>query len=96
MTLASYVLVVSDDRDGENARAGLLYMVMAHGGTALLLVAFLTLTERSGAFDFAALRVAARELDPTTRTTLFFLAFGSPSTFGFLVRTLRPRATSRR
>ena len=44
MTLASYVLVVSDDRDGENARAGLLYMVMAHGGTALLLVAFLALT----------------------------------------------------
>jgi len=30
MTLASYVLVVSDDQDGENARAGLLYMVMAH------------------------------------------------------------------
>ncbi|MGZ8880406.1 MAG: proton-conducting transporter transmembrane domain-containing protein, partial [Halobacteriota archaeon] len=55
MTLASYVLVVSDDRDGENAGAGLLYMVMAHGGTALLLVAFLTLTERAGAFDFAAL-----------------------------------------
>src|ERR1035437_3690464 len=63
MTLASYVLVVSDDRDGENARAGLLYMVMAHGGTALLLVAFLALTERAGAFDFAALR-----------TTLFFLS----------------------
>ncbi len=76
MTLASYVLVVSDDRDGENARAGLLYMVMAHGGTALLLVSFLALTERSGAFDFAALRVAARDLDPALRTTLFFLAFG--------------------
>jgi hydrogenase-4 component B len=76
MTLASYVLVVSDDRDGENARAGLLYMVMAHGGTALLLVAFLALTERAGAFDFAALRLAAADLDPTTRTTLFFLALG--------------------
>ena len=76
MTLASYVLVVSDDRDGENARAGLLYMTMAHGGTALLLVAFLSLTERGGAFDFAALRVAAAGLDGTTRTTLFFLAFG--------------------
>ena len=74
MTLASYVLVVSDDRDGENARAGLLYMVMAHGGTALLLVAFLVLTERAGAFDFAALRAAAGDLDGTTRTTLFFLA----------------------
>ena len=76
MTLASYVLVVSDDRDGENARAGLLYMTMAHGGTALLLVAFLSLTERGGAFDFAALRAAAAGLDGTTRTTLFFLAFG--------------------
>ena len=75
MTLASYVLVVSDDQDGEHARAGLLYMVMAHGGTALLLVAFLTLTERAGAFDFVALRAAASSLDPTTRTTLFFLAF---------------------
>ena len=74
MTLASYVLVVSDDRDGENARAGLLYMVMTHGGTALLLVAFLVLTERAGAFDFAALRAAASDLDGTTRTTLFFLA----------------------
>ncbi|MCX6543182.1 MAG: hydrogenase 4 subunit B [Acidobacteria bacterium] len=80
MTLASYVLVVSDDRDGENARAGLLYMVMAHGGTALLLVAFLALTERAGAFDFAALRAAAAGLDPTTRTTLFFLALGGFAT----------------
>jgi hydrogenase-4 component B len=80
MTLASYVLVVSDDRDGENARAGLLYMVMAHGGTALLLVAFLALTERAGAFDFAALRAAAGDLDGTTRTTLFFLAFGGFAT----------------
>ncbi len=74
MTLASYVLVVSDDRDGENARAGLLYMVMAHGGTALLLVAFLSMTERAGTFDFAALREAAAGLDAPTRTTLFFLA----------------------
>jgi hydrogenase-4 component B len=80
MTLASYVLVVSDDRDGENARAGLLYMVMAHGGTALLLVVFLTLTERAGAFDFEALRAAARGLDGTTRTTLFFLALGGFAT----------------
>ncbi|MFI5243934.1 MAG: proton-conducting transporter membrane subunit [Gemmatimonadales bacterium] len=80
MTLASYVLVVSDDRDGENARAGLLYMVMAHGGTALLLVAFLALTERSGAFDFASLRVAAAGLNDATRTTLFFLALAGFAT----------------
>jgi hydrogenase-4 component B len=76
MTLASYALVVSSDRDGKHAQAGLLYMVMAHGGTALLLVTFLTLTERGGAFDFAALRMAASGLDPTVRTALFFLSLG--------------------
>jgi hydrogenase-4 component B len=76
MTLSSYLLVVSEDRHGENARAGVLYMVMTHGGTALLLVAFLSLTERAGAFDFAAIRAAAEGLDSVTRTTLFFLAFG--------------------
>ncbi len=80
MTLASYALVVSEDRDGENARAGLLYMVMAHGGTALLLVAFLALTERAGAFDFESLRTAASTLDGPTRTTLFFLALGGFAT----------------
>jgi hydrogenase-4 component B len=80
MTLASYALVVSDDEDGENARAGLLYVVMTHGGTALLLVAFLTLTERAGAFDFEALRAAAGTLDAPSRTTLFFLALGGFAT----------------
>ena len=74
MTLASYVLVVCEDRDGANAQAGFLYMVMAHAGTALLFVAFLVLTERAGAFDFDALRAAAAGLDPSARTTLFFLA----------------------
>ena len=81
MTLASYVLVVSDHRSGDNERAGLLYLVMAHGGTALLLAAFLALTERAGAFDFASLRAAASSLDSATRTTLFFMALG-----GFAVK----------
>src|SRR6266545_282825 len=59
MTLASYALVVSDGSD-ENGHAGLLYVVMAHAGTALLMVVFLLLSERAGSFDFAALRTAAR------------------------------------
>ncbi|OGV68062.1 MAG: hypothetical protein A3K19_27040 [Lentisphaerae bacterium RIFOXYB12_FULL_65_16] len=74
MTLASYVLVVSDTRNEENARAGLFYLVMAHAGTAALLVVFLTLTERAQAFDFPALRLAAHDLDGSTRTVLFMLA----------------------
>jgi hydrogenase-4 component B len=74
MTLASYVLVVSDTHSEENARAGLLYLVMAHAGTAALLVVFLTLGERAGGFDFAAVRAAARGLDGPARTALFMLA----------------------
>jgi hydrogenase-4 component B len=74
MTLASYVLVVSDTGNEEHARAGLLYLVMAHAGTAALLVVFLTLTERAQAFDFTALRLAAHGLDGSTRTVLFLLA----------------------
>ena len=75
MTLASYVLVVSDTASEENARAGLLYLVMAHAGTAALLVVFLTLAERAQALR---LRRAPRRrrsgLDGSTRTALFMLA----------------------
>ena len=48
---------------------------------ALLIVAFLALTERVGAFDFDSLRAAASSLDPSMRTTVFFLALG-----GFAVK----------
>jgi hydrogenase-4 component B len=74
MTLASYVLVVSDTRNDESTRAGLLYLVMAHAGTAALLIVFLTLAERGHGFDFQALRTAARGLEGSTRTALFMLA----------------------
>jgi hydrogenase-4 component B len=74
MTLASWVLVVSDTGDEEHTRAGLLYVVMAHAGTAALLVVFLALAERAQSFDLAALRAAAAGLDGSTRTALFLLA----------------------
>ncbi len=74
MTLASYILVVSQTTREENTRAGLLYLVMAHAGTAALLVVFLYLAQRGGGFDFATLRSAGRGLDESTRTTLFMVA----------------------
>ena len=74
MTLASYVLIVSDTRDEENARAGLIYLIMAHAGTAALLVVFLQLTVHAQAFDFASLREAASKLKGSERTVLFLLA----------------------
>ncbi len=73
MTLASYVLVVSEGKKS-NTRAGLIYMIMAHAGTALLMVVFLTLAVHAGSFDFAAMRTAAAALSGTERSVLFFLA----------------------
>jgi hydrogenase-4 component B len=74
MTLASYALIVSDARNEENAHAGLIYLIMAHAGTAALLVAFLQLTVHAQAFDFASLREAASNLKGSERTVLFMLA----------------------
>jgi hydrogenase-4 component B len=74
MTLASYALVVVDTRSEENARAGLLYLVMAHAGTAALLVVFLALADAAGGFGFPAVRAAARGLGGGERTALFMLA----------------------
>jgi hydrogenase-4 component B len=74
MTLASYVLVVSDAESEANARAGWLYLVMAHAGTAAIMLVFLVLTVRAHAFDFHSLRIAARGLDTSTRTVLFMFA----------------------
>jgi hydrogenase-4 component B len=74
MTLASYVLVVSETEREDSAQAGLLYIVMAHLGTALLLFVFLVLGDRAGAFDFESLRGAAQGLSTPWRDALFFLA----------------------
>jgi hydrogenase-4 component B len=74
MTLASYALVVSEGNK-TNTHAGLVYMVMAHAGTALIMVVFLILTVHAGSFDFAALRTIASSLSGHERTVLFFLVF---------------------
>ncbi len=73
MTLASYALVVSESKE-TSTHAGLVYIVMAHAGTALLMVVFLTLTVLAGSFDFAAIRSAAAALPGRERAVLFFFA----------------------
>ncbi len=76
MTLASYFLVIFDDDNPEAIQAGYLYMLVAHGGAALIMLAFLVFYSGAGSFDFAAFRSAA--LSPTARSLAFLLAF-----FGF-------------
>jgi formate hydrogenlyase subunit 3/multisubunit Na+/H+ antiporter MnhD subunit len=56
MSLTSWALVLANDRAGENARAGLTYLLMASFGTLTLLLAFALLAGSEGGFTFDAIR----------------------------------------
>jgi formate hydrogenlyase subunit 3/multisubunit Na+/H+ antiporter MnhD subunit len=58
MSLVSWALVMSHHREGDNIRAGYIYLVMANFGTLALLLTFGLLAGPVGAYDFAAIRAA--------------------------------------
>ncbi len=76
MTLASYFLVTFESEKQESIQAGYLYMLVAHAGTALIMLSFFVLYSSAGSFDFAAFRQG--QLSPALRNLVFLLAF-----FGF-------------
>jgi len=76
MTLASYFLVIFEQEKKESVSAGYLYFVIAHIGTALIMIAFLLLYKQSGSLDFAAFQNGS--IPAATKNLVFLLAF-----FGF-------------
>jgi len=56
MSLASWALVVSEDRSESNRRAGLVYLIMATGGALTLLLAFGVLAGPEGGYSFDTMR----------------------------------------
>jgi formate hydrogenlyase subunit 3/multisubunit Na+/H+ antiporter MnhD subunit len=58
MSLASWALVVSEDRSASNRRAGLVYLIMATGGALTLLLAFGVLAGPEGGYSFDTMRQA--------------------------------------
>ncbi|MBE3573367.1 MAG: hydrogenase 4 subunit B [Moorella humiferrea] len=76
MTLASYFLVCFDQEDEEGVKAGFIYLLMAHAGTAMIMLSFILFFVHTGTFDFASFRSA--NLPPATKHLAFLLAF-----FGF-------------
>jgi hydrogenase-4 component B len=80
MSLVSYVLVVHDDERHDVRRAGFIYLVMTHVGTAFLTIAFLLLASAGHGLGFAALRQGAASLGPTARDAVFLgglIGFGT-------------------
>ncbi len=74
MSLLSYFLVVTEHEKTEVRYAGLFYLIMAHVGTAFILLAFLILFQQAGSFSFDAFRHLETPLPEGMRTLAFVMA----------------------
>ena len=72
MSLASWALVMAHHRDGDNARAGYVYLVMACFSGLTLLLGFGVLAGAGGSYAFDAMRVA--HLPPGLAAIVLMLA----------------------
>lgn len=78
MALSSYLLVVFDYKHEKSIRAGTLYLIMTHIGTAALIAAFFLFYTQAGSLDFVSIKQAAAMMPAGMRNILFLLLL-----FGF-------------
>ena len=81
MALSAYCLVSFEHAKEESRKAGILFLIMSHAGTGLILIAFLILVTAAGGVDFASFHLLASKLSPGQQATVFILFF-----FGFGVK----------
>jgi len=74
MSLASYFLVIYEHEKPEARKAGFLYFVMTHIGTAFIMFAFLLLFVNSGSFSFDVFHLKAASLSPVWKNLVFIFA----------------------
>ncbi|MGQ3673561.1 hydrogenase 4 subunit B [Xanthobacter sp. TB0136] len=72
MSLASWALVISQDKSPENVRAGLIYLAMASFGTLALMLALGLMASAGGGYSFEAMRT--HEMGALTAGIVLFLA----------------------
>ena len=74
MSLASYFLVTYEKKEESSIKAGTLYFIMTHVGTAFILVAFLLLSGNARSFEFKEILAAAPSLSPAVMNIIFLAA----------------------
>ncbi|MDO8633530.1 MAG: hydrogenase 4 subunit B [Candidatus Wildermuthbacteria bacterium] len=74
MSLASYFLVIYEHKEKENLKAGSLYFVMTHAGTACIMLAFLLMYGATGSFDFSQIKEHIGTISPAMKSMIFLLA----------------------
>lgn len=74
MSLASYFLVVFENKEKDNIQAGSLYFIMTHIGTAFILLAFLFLYQATGSLDFEIMKNNSGAIPLILKNIIFILA----------------------
>lgn len=72
MTLTTYFLVIWKSDSQENVRTGYIYLLVAHAGAALIMVAIFLIYYQTNSFDFSSIRQA--QITPSIKNWIFFLA----------------------
>ena len=70
MSLVSYALVVFEAEQPENSKAGLIYLIMTHAGTACLIVAFMLISTFTGSLEISP---AGETIPPLMKNLVFIL-----------------------
>lgn len=74
MSVASYFLVVYERKNKDNVKAGFLYLVMTHVGTAFIIFALLLIYSYTGSFDFEMMKVNIFLVPEHVKDIIFVLA----------------------
>jgi hydrogenase-4 component B len=81
MALSAFCLVSFEDEKEEARKAGVLFLVMSHAGTGLLLIAFLMLASVGATLEFSSFHHLASAMSPLWQSAVFLLFL-----FGFGVK----------
>jgi hydrogenase-4 component B len=73
MALSAFCLVIFEHEKGETRRAGMVFLIMSHAGTGLLLLAFLILARAAGSLDFSSFHGLASTLPVPEQSAVFVL-----------------------
>ena len=74
MSLTSYFLVIFERREEMSIRAGSLYFIMTHIGTAFIIFSFLLLYKATGSFDFEVIGSGIANASPLLKNAVFVSA----------------------
>jgi len=73
MSLVSYFFVVFDFQHERSVKAGMIYIVMTHIGTAFLIGAFLIMHQQAHSFDLISIKNACQLMPAQTKNIVFLL-----------------------